>query len=89
MTAACVRAGGDEAAVELADAFCRQARVRADRLFHELWDNSDESDRVLTHGVLADRYTWLEDGIIDPSIEGPWIAQEGPDQTDDVHRVIR
>ncbi|WKG04134.1 acyl-CoA dehydrogenase family protein [Mycolicibacterium sp. HK-90] len=89
MTAACVRAGDDEAAVELADAFCRQARVRADRLFDELWHNSDDSDRALTHGVLAGRYTWLEEGIIDPSIEGPWIAQEGPDLTDDVHRVIR
>ncbi|MDH6198592.1 alkylation response protein AidB-like acyl-CoA dehydrogenase [Mycobacterium frederiksbergense] len=96
MTAACVRAQRDEsdpataaAAVDLADAFCRQARVRAERLFGELWDNSDDSDRALTRGVLAGRYTWLEDGIIDPSIEGPWIAQEGGDVTDDVHRVIR
>ncbi|MGV0811100.1 acyl-CoA dehydrogenase family protein [Mycolicibacterium boenickei] len=89
MTAACVRAEGDEAAVELADAFCRQARVRAEQLFDGLWDNSDDSDRALARDVLAGRYTWLEDGIIDPSIEGPWIAQEGGEVTDDVHRVIR
>lgn len=90
MTAACVRADneGVDSAVELADAFCRQSRVRADRLFTDLWDNSDDSDRTLARGVLAGRYTWLEDGIIDPSIEGPWIAQEGGDVTGDVHRVI-
>lgn len=91
MTAACVRAHSDtpDSAVELADAFCRQSRVRAERLFTELWDNSDDSDRTLAHNVLGGRYTWLEDGIIDPSIDGPWIAQEGGEVTDDVHRVIR
>lgn len=90
MTAACVRARSDtpDSATELADAFCRQARVRADRLFTELWDNSDGSDRTLAHAVLDGRYTWLEDGIIDPSIDGPWIAQEGGEVTEDVHRVI-
>lgn len=90
MTAACVRAHADPAtsAAELADAFCRQSRVRAEQLFAQLWDNSDESDRAVARGVLAGRYTWLEDGIIDPSIEGPWIAQEGGDVTEDVHRVI-
>ncbi|MGV0743751.1 acyl-CoA dehydrogenase family protein [Mycolicibacterium sp. XJ870] len=92
MTAACVRArrdGSADTATELADAFCRQARVRVERLFDQLWNNSDDSDRTLARGVLAGRYTWLEDGIIDPSIEGPWIAQEGGDVMDDVHRVIR
>ncbi|CDO31426.1 acyl-CoA dehydrogenase family protein [Mycolicibacterium porcinum] len=91
MTAACVRTRSDapESAVDLADAFCRQSRVRAEQLFTQLWDNSDDSDRTLAHDVLAGRYTWLEDGIIDPSIEGPWIAQEGGDVTHDVHRVIR
>ena len=84
MTAACVRAGdaageAGHSEVELADAFCRQSRV---------WDNSDDADRKLAHGVLDGRYTWLEEGIIDPSIDGPWIAQEGGEVTDDVHRVI-
>ncbi|MFV8243235.1 acyl-CoA dehydrogenase family protein [Mycolicibacterium peregrinum] len=90
MTAACVRARSDtpDSAVELADAFCRQSRVRAERLFTELWDNSDDSDRSLAHNVLDGRYTWLEAGIIDPSIDGPWIAQEGGEVTEDVHRVI-
>jgi hypothetical protein len=92
MTAACVRAQRDRtdgAAVELADAFCRQARVRADQLFDALWRNADDSDRTLARGVLDGRYTWLEEGILDPSIEGPWIAQDGGIAKSDVHRVIR
>jgi hypothetical protein len=92
ITAACVRAQSDgvnDGAPELADAFCRQARLRADRLFEQLWDNSDDSDRSLARDVLAGRYTWVEHGIIDPSIEGPWIAQEGGAIRDDVHRNIR
>jgi alkylation response protein AidB-like acyl-CoA dehydrogenase len=92
MTAACVRAQRDRAdgtAVELADAFCQQARVRAEQLFDGLWRNSDDSDRTLARGVLEGRYTWVEKGIIDPSIEGPWIAQDGGAANENVHRVIR
>ncbi|WP_019973339.1 acyl-CoA dehydrogenase family protein [Mycobacterium sp. 141] len=92
ITAACVRAqsnAAEDGAAELADAFSRQARIRADRLFEQLWDNSDDSDRSLARDVLAGRYTWLERGIIDPSIEGPWIAQEGGAVGEDVHRNIR
>ena len=92
MTAACVRAQRDRAdatAVELADAFCRQARVRSEQLFDQLWHNCDDSDQTLARGVLEGRYRWLEEGILDPSIEGPWIAQEGGAAEHDVHRVIR
>ena len=92
MTAACVRAhrdGADATEVELADAFCCQARVRAEQLFDQLWHNCDDSDLTLARKVLDGRYTWLEEGILDPSIDGPWIAQEGGVATRDVHRVIR
>ncbi|MGF6881985.1 alkylation response protein AidB-like acyl-CoA dehydrogenase [Nocardia sp. GAS34] len=89
MSAACVRAQalraqGDsqaEAAQELADVFCRQSRVRVRELFDKLWDNTDDADTRLTRGVLDGRYSWLEDGVIDPSEgTGPWIAewQMGP-----------
>jgi alkylation response protein AidB-like acyl-CoA dehydrogenase len=91
MTASCVRAHDDRAdgtAVQLADAFCHQARVRTEQLFDELWHNCDDSDRMLARDVLDGRYTWLEEGILDPSIEGPWIAQDGGVAKADVHRVI-
>jgi hypothetical protein len=94
MSAVCVRAQRDRhdgTAVELADAFCRQARLRAEDLFDHLWRNTDDSDRRLARGVLADRYTWLEEGVLDPSIEGPWIAQQSDadGQWENVHRRIR
>jgi alkylation response protein AidB-like acyl-CoA dehydrogenase len=92
MTAACVRtrrAGVDDSAVGLADAFCRQARVRADQRFSELWRNCDDTDRTLSRDVLDGQYTWLEEGILDPSIEGPWIGQDGGATKEDVHRFIR
>ncbi|HEY6797551.1 MAG TPA: acyl-CoA dehydrogenase family protein [Kineosporiaceae bacterium] len=75
-------------AVQLADAFCRQARLRIDRLFDALWDNTDDVDGRLARAVLADRYLWLEDGILDPAPDGPWIAQDtpGPSQRQNVAR---
>jgi alkylation response protein AidB-like acyl-CoA dehydrogenase len=78
MTAVCVRAAEQEADLgrkpyELADTFCRQARVRTDALFDRLFDNSDAEDVRLTRHLLDGRYTFLEEGVLDPSIDGPWI----------------
>ena len=65
--------------VELADVFCRQARLRVDALFDELWTNTDDADQRLTGSVLEGRYAWLEHGVIDPSEgTGPWIAEWAP-----------
>jgi alkylation response protein AidB-like acyl-CoA dehydrogenase len=80
-------------AVELADAFCRQARARVDNLFSDLWNNADDTDRKLATRVMDDSYTWLEDGVLDPSIEGPWIAstgvtEGGGGEKPNVHRPI-
>ncbi|MFC9844515.1 acyl-CoA dehydrogenase family protein [Streptomyces sp. NPDC060223] len=98
MSAACVRAEllrttedhGREA-YQLADAFCRQARIRVDELFGRLWTNTDDLDRKVVKGVLAGRYEWLEQGVIDPSGEGPWIADAspGPSKKENLHRPIR
>ncbi|RJL30769.1 acyl-CoA dehydrogenase family protein [Bailinhaonella thermotolerans] len=92
MTAVCVRAredGGREHQ-ELADAFCRQARLRIATLFDRLWENTDALDVRLARRVLSGRYTWLEDGIVDPSVEGPWIAAADPGESrrENVHRRI-
>ncbi|WP_433858496.1 acyl-CoA dehydrogenase family protein [Streptomyces kronopolitis] len=98
MSAACVRAEylretddhGREAQ-QLADVFCRQARIRIEELFGRLWTNTDDLDRKVVSGVLGGNYTWLEDGIVDPSGDGPWIgdATPGPSMTDNVRRPIR
>ncbi|ARH93453.1 MULTISPECIES: acyl-CoA dehydrogenase family protein [Streptomyces] len=97
MSAACVRAEylqetGDHGreAQQLADVFCRQARIRVEELFGRLWTNTDELDRKVVSGVLDGSYTWLEEGIVDPSGEGPWIADAtpGPSRADNVRRPI-
>jgi alkylation response protein AidB-like acyl-CoA dehydrogenase len=83
MSASCVRAemqrvdDADEgkAAYELADAFCQQSRLRVERLFDALWTNTDDGDRKLAAATMDGRYTWLEQGVLDPSEgTGPWIA---------------
>jgi hypothetical protein len=75
-------------AYELADAFCRQARLRIESLFHGLWHNTDAADARLARRVLEGRYTWLEEGIVDPSTPGPWIAaaEPGPSARENIHR---
>ncbi|ACZ84056.1 acyl-CoA dehydrogenase family protein [Streptosporangium roseum] len=96
ITATCVRAREDEAELgrrpaEIADTFCHQARLRVDALFDRLWDNSDARDVRLARHVLRGRYTFLEEGILDASIDGPWIAATapGPSATGNAHRSIR
>ncbi|QGV78212.1 acyl-CoA dehydrogenase family protein [Streptomyces ficellus] len=98
MSAACVRAellrtteAHGREAYQLADVFCRQSRIRVEELFGRLWSNTDDLDRKVVKGVLSGTYSWLEDGIIDPSGDGPWIADAtpGPTTRENVHRPIR
>ncbi|MFE0675199.1 acyl-CoA dehydrogenase family protein [Streptomyces sp. NPDC058867] len=97
MSAACVRAEHLRArgehgreAYQLADAFCRQSRLRVEELFGRLWTNTDELDGKVVEGVLSGTYEWLEQGIVDPSGDGPWIADAtpGPSERENVHRPI-
>ncbi|MEU9116667.1 acyl-CoA dehydrogenase family protein [Streptomyces sp. NPDC048483] len=98
MSAACVRAEhlrltgehGREAH-QLAEVFCRQSRIRVEELFARLWTNTDALDRKIVNGVLGGSYTWLEEGVIDPSGDGPWIADAtpGPSTKDNVRRPVR
>lgn len=93
ITATCVRAQEDSrthgpAPVELADAFCHQSRLRAQTLLSHLWTNSDTNDVHLSRHILEGRHTYVEDGIIDPSLDGPWIAPTTEPTGTDVHRAI-
>ncbi|MFC8502729.1 acyl-CoA dehydrogenase family protein [Pedococcus sp. NPDC057267] len=100
MTAACSRAEmlrtDDEArgrsAYRLADTFCEQSRLRVEAHFRALWSNTDDADRRLAQGVLAGDYTWLEEGVLDPSEgTGPWIApwSPGASEVESVWRAVR
>jgi alkylation response protein AidB-like acyl-CoA dehydrogenase len=75
MSAACVRAKmlvdqssprGPES-VELAELFCRGAMRRVDRYFHDLWHNDDAENYEAAQRVLEGRYTFAEEGVIDPA----------------------
>jgi alkylation response protein AidB-like acyl-CoA dehydrogenase len=63
-------------AFALADLFCKQARGRAEALFGELWSNNDDANYQAAQEVLAGRYQWIEEGIADPSGDGPMIAPQ-------------
>jgi len=87
MAAACSRArmlrdddpAQGRAAFELADAFCRQSRIRVDELFGRLWANTDDTDKDVAAAVLDGDFTWLEAGVIDQSEgTGPWISTWAP-----------
>ncbi|SHG00188.1 acyl-CoA dehydrogenase family protein [Streptoalloteichus hindustanus] len=101
MSASCVRAEAlrqehpdvperGRSAYELADAFCRQAERRVTELFRRLWSNTDATDRSLARSVLAGQHTWLEEGVLDASLDGPWIAdgEPGDSTCQDVHRTV-
>ena len=98
MTAACVRASRDEragaphatASAELADLFCVQAGTRAEALFDALWRNDDGLERRAAQRVLDGRYAFLEDGIVPPSDDGPWVAryEPGPAAVPNVRRTV-
>ena len=97
MSAACVRAraeaaGPDGAAGrELADVFCRQARLRAEALFDALWDNTDAVDVAAARRVVDGRYAFVEDGVLPVPDDGPWVAPwvPGPSTVEDVRRRYR
>jgi alkylation response protein AidB-like acyl-CoA dehydrogenase len=94
MSAACVRAKSerdtDPAGLELADLFCRQARLRVDELFRGLWDNTDAHDVALAKKVAAGTFTDLERGVLAPATTGEWVASwdVGPSTETDVRRRI-
>ena len=61
-------------AAELADLFCKHARRRVGDLFGALWSNDDVDNYALAQRVLEGRYAFLEEGIADPSGDGPAIS---------------
>ena len=65
-----------EQAFELADLFAKQARRRVETLFSAVFANDDEDGYKTAMNVLEGRYTWLEEGVLDPSGDGPMIAPQ-------------
>jgi hypothetical protein len=95
MSAACVKAQSEASehpeGIELADLFCRQAQARVDRLFADLWDNTDDVDVAAAKGIVAGRYASFESGILPPPDGEDWVSrwEPGPSEVPDVRRRIR
>jgi alkylation response protein AidB-like acyl-CoA dehydrogenase len=69
IAAACSRAyqlrkEGQANAMELADAFCRDARARVDAAFRSLFDPDDRVRYRVAQQTMGGAYEWLEQGII-------------------------
>ncbi len=90
----CVRARAEQdtrpEGQELADLFCRQSRLRVERLFDALWGNTDTLDGKAAKRILDGRYAWLEEGIVPAPGDEPWVApwSPGPSTEQDVRRRI-
>jgi alkylation response protein AidB-like acyl-CoA dehydrogenase len=67
---------------ELADLFAKQARRRVGDLFGALWSNDDDDNYELAQKVLEGRYSFIEEGLIDPAGDSePLVAgQPEPEQ---------
>jgi alkylation response protein AidB-like acyl-CoA dehydrogenase len=53
-------------ALEMADFFARNARLKIKRLFHDLHHHNDRAGYRLAQNVIAGKHTWLEAGVLDP-----------------------
>jgi alkylation response protein AidB-like acyl-CoA dehydrogenase len=55
---------GNKNAIALADVFCREARLRVDDLFENLFGPTDDAVYRVSQQVLKGEHAWLESGII-------------------------
>jgi len=58
--------GGDHKnAIDLADVFCSEARMRIDYNFQHLFDNHDEESYKLVSNLLKGEYKWFEGDLVE------------------------
>ncbi|MDO8734422.1 MAG: hypothetical protein Q7K21_04620, partial [Elusimicrobiota bacterium] len=51
-------------ALDLADLFCRQSKLRISRLFCDISRNQDKKSVSIAKKILAGKFEWLENDII-------------------------
>jgi len=59
---------GQKNALELADLFCREARVRIDQTFRTLFDNHDDLQYKVVQKMMKGEYEWLEGSLVQPVV---------------------
>ena len=61
--------GGDHKnAIDLADVFCREARMRIDYNFQHLFENHDDESYRLVSKLLKGEYEWFEGELVEPLV---------------------
>lgn len=67
---------GRQNAVDLADVFCREARLRIEENFDVLFDNHDVKAYKLTMNFLDGAYQWFEGEMVEPVVKTPEQLEE-------------
>jgi alkylation response protein AidB-like acyl-CoA dehydrogenase len=64
---------GNSGAIALADVFCREARIRVNELFRNLYGPTDDRVYKLSQQVLRGEQAWMETGIIPLGDDGEHV----------------
>jgi len=67
---------GHANAVDLADVFCKEARMRIDYNFAHLFDNHDEESYRLVTKLLKNEYDWFRGPMVEPVMPTPEQLEE-------------
>src|SRR5581483_3388340 len=67
---------GQKNAVDLADVFCREARMRIDTNFRYLFSNHDEQSYRLVLKLLKGDYDWFKGQLVEPVVPTAEQVQE-------------
>jgi len=67
------KGGAQKNGADLADVFCREARMRIETNFRQLFDNHDEESYRLVSKLLKGEYDWFKGRLVEPVM--PTAAQ--------------
>ncbi|HEX9406567.1 MAG TPA: acyl-CoA dehydrogenase family protein, partial [Thermoanaerobaculia bacterium] len=67
---------GQKNAVDLADVFCREARMRIDANFHNLFTDHDDAAYRLVLKLLKGEYDWFKGEMVQPVVPTPEQVEE-------------
>jgi alkylation response protein AidB-like acyl-CoA dehydrogenase len=62
------KGGEQENAIDLADVFCREARLRIETNFRQLFSNHDEQSYRLVSHLLKGNYDWFRGQMVEPVV---------------------
>ena len=69
--------GGDtKNAIDLADVFCREARMRIDANFHNLFTDHDDAAYQLGQHLLKGEFDWFKGQLVEPVMPTPEQVEE-------------